>query len=72
MNAKKVKVPAVDTRAEAKVAKERKLREEGNRLLHEGRVTDAYDRYEQLLKLAPRSPAINGDRAEVVADPAAG
>src|SRR3954453_8175244 len=58
MNAKKVKVPAVDTRAEAKVAKERKLREEGNRLLREGRVTDAYDRYNQLLKLAPRSPAI--------------
>jgi serine/threonine protein kinase len=59
MNSKKVKVPAVDTRAEARVAKERKLREEGNRLLHEGRVTDAYDRYDQLLKLAPRSPAIN-------------
>jgi serine/threonine protein kinase len=58
MNARKVKVPAVDTRAEARVAKERKLREEGNRLLHEGRVTDAYDRYSQLLKLAPRSPAI--------------
>jgi serine/threonine protein kinase len=58
MNAKKVKVPAVDTRAEARVAKERKLREEGNRFLREGRVTDAYDRYEQLLKLAPRSPAI--------------
>jgi serine/threonine protein kinase len=58
-NAKKVKVPAVDTRAEARVAKERKLREEGNRLVHEGRVTDAYDRYEQLLKIAPRSPAIN-------------
>jgi len=58
MNSKKVKVPAVDTRAEAKVAKERKLREEGNRLLREGRVTDAYDRYQQLLKLAPHSPAI--------------
>ena len=58
MNAKKVKVPAVDTRAEARVAKERKLREEGNRLLREGHVTDAYDRYEQLLKLAPHSPAI--------------
>ena len=59
LNSKKVKVPAVDTRAEARVAKERQLREEGNRLLHEGRVTDSYDRYEQLLKLAPRSPAIN-------------
>jgi serine/threonine protein kinase len=58
MNAKKVKVPAVDTRAEAKVAKERKLREEGNRFLRDGRVTDAYERYSQLLKLAPHSPAI--------------
>ncbi|MGA8807293.1 MAG: protein kinase [Thermoanaerobaculia bacterium] len=59
MNAKKVKVPAVDARAEARVAKERQLREEANRLLHEGRVPDSYDRYSQLLKLAPRSPAIN-------------
>jgi len=59
MNAKKVKVPAVDTKAEAKVAKERKLREEGNRLWEAGRLTDAYDRYDQLLKLAPQSPAIN-------------
>jgi len=58
MNARKVKVPAVDTRAEAKVAKGRKLREEGNHFLREGRLTDAYDRYGQLLKLAPRSPAI--------------
>jgi serine/threonine protein kinase len=58
MNAKKVKVPQVDTRAEARVAKERKLREEGNRLVHEGRVPEAYDRYTQLLKLAPHSPAI--------------
>jgi len=60
MNAKKVRVPAVDTKAEAKVAKERKLREEGNRFLREGRATDAYDRYTQLLKLAPHSPAITG------------
>jgi serine/threonine protein kinase len=58
MNSRKVSVPAVDTRAEAKVAKERKLREEGNRLVHEGRVPEAYAQYEQLLKLAPRSPAI--------------
>jgi len=58
MNAKKVKVPAVDTKAEAKVAKERKLREEGNRFVKQGDVTDAYDRYTQLLKIAPHSPAI--------------
>lgn len=60
MSAKKVSVPAVDKAAEAKVAKERSLRTEGNRLLSAGRVSDAYARYEQLLKLAPRSPAILG------------
>jgi serine/threonine protein kinase len=58
LRARQVAVPVVDTRAEAMVAKERRLRTEGNRLLHEGRLNDAYDRYEQVLKLAPRSPAI--------------
>ena len=58
LRARQVTVPAVDKRAEATVAKERKLRTEGNRLLHDGRVNDAFDRYQQLLKLAPRSPAI--------------
>jgi serine/threonine protein kinase len=57
MSAKKVSVPAVDKAAEAKVAKERSLREEASRLVSAGRVTDAYARYEQLLKLAPHSPA---------------
>ena len=60
MSAKRVSVPVVDTRAAAKVAQERKLREEGNRFLREGRLNDAYARYEQLLKLAPHSPAILG------------
>jgi serine/threonine protein kinase len=60
MRAKQVPVPAVDTRAEAKVAKEKRLREEGNQLLRAGRVNDAYARYAELLKLAPHSPAING------------
>jgi serine/threonine protein kinase len=58
MNSRKVSVPAVDTRAEARVAKEHQLREEANHLVQQGRLTDAYDRYGQLLKLAPRSPAI--------------
>lgn len=60
MSAKKVSVPAVDKVAEAKVAKERSLRNEGNRLIREGRVNDAYAQFEKLLKLAPRSPAILG------------
>lgn len=60
MTAKKVSVPVVDKAAEAKVAKERSLRLQANRLVREGRINDAYARYEQLLKLAPRSPAILG------------
>jgi len=58
LRAKQVSVPAVDKRAEAKAATERKLREEANRLLQQGRVSDAYARYEQILKLDPHSPAI--------------
>ncbi|HXH37306.1 MAG TPA: protein kinase [Thermoanaerobaculia bacterium] len=58
LRAKQVSVPVVDTRAEAVAAKQRKLRDEGNRLLRAGRVNEAYTRYEQVLKLAPRSPAI--------------
>jgi hypothetical protein len=60
LRSKQVPVPAVDTRAESRVAKEKRLREEGNRLLHAGRVNEAYERYAELLKLNPRSPAING------------
>jgi hypothetical protein len=60
MRSKQVSVPVVDTRAEAKVAKEKRLREEGNRLLRAGRVNDAYERFTELLKLDPHSPAING------------
>jgi serine/threonine protein kinase len=58
LRSKQVAVPVVDKIAEAKVAKERKLRTEANRVLHEGRVNDAFERYEELLKLDPRSPAI--------------
>ena len=58
MSARKVSVPVVDKAAEARVARQRSLRLDANRLVREGRVNDAYARYEQLLKLAPRSPAI--------------
>ena len=58
LRSKQVPVPVVNKAAEAKVAKERKLRTEGNRALHEGRVSDAFGRYEELLRMAPRSPAI--------------
>jgi serine/threonine protein kinase len=59
LRGKRVALPTVDKRAETKVATERRLRLDANRLLREGHLTDAYDRYQQLLKLAPRSPAIN-------------
>ena len=58
LRARQVTVPVVDKVAEAKVAKERKLRTEANRLVHEGRLNDAFERYEQLQKLAPNSPAV--------------
>jgi serine/threonine protein kinase len=65
LRGKRVAIPTVDKRAETKVATERRLRLDGNRLLREGRLTDAYERYEQLLKLAPRSPAINAMTAKL-------
>lgn len=48
----------VDTKAEAKRAHERQLRTEGNRLLKMGRVDDAYAKFDELLRIAPNSPAI--------------
>ncbi len=51
-------IPPVDTTAEKRGAQERKLREEANALLRQGRVTEAYARYQQLLKLSPGSPYV--------------
>jgi serine/threonine protein kinase len=48
----------VDTAAEARSAREKRLREEGNALLRQGRVTDAYAKYEELQRLAPDSPFV--------------
>jgi serine/threonine protein kinase/septum formation inhibitor MinC len=58
LRAKRAKIPPVDTRAEVRRATERRLREEGNQLLRQGRVGDAYARFDQLQKMAPGSPAI--------------
>lgn len=54
----KPKVPKVDSRVEQRLARERRLREEGNALLRQGKVREAYEKFDELSKLAPNSPAI--------------
>ncbi|HYR27040.1 MAG TPA: hypothetical protein VEU30_01155, partial [Thermoanaerobaculia bacterium] len=59
----RAKAPApavVDTALEARRMREKQLREEGNALLRQGRVTDAYGKYEELRRLAPKSPFVTG------------
>lgn len=58
IRAKAPKVAAVDTAAEARRQREKTLREEGNALLRQGRVTDAYAKFDELRRLAPRSPYV--------------
>lgn len=50
--------PAVDRSAEARVAKERRLRLEGNVLLQQGRINDAYARFSELNRVSPGSPYV--------------
>lgn len=52
-------VPKVDTFMESRVAKQRQLRIEANQLLRDGRLIDAYAKFEELNKLAPSSPSVN-------------
>ena len=56
---RQVPVPTVDEQAEAQRLRERELRAEGNELLKQGRVREAYERFEELSRIAPNSPAIN-------------
>jgi serine/threonine protein kinase len=49
----------VDTKAEARRSKERRIRQEGNSLNRQKRVDDAYAKFQELARLAPNSPAIN-------------
>jgi len=51
-------VPAVDTAVEARRARERQLRIEGDALLQQGRVAEAYAKYDELRRLAPSSPYV--------------
>ena len=52
-------VPSVDTYREDHVKKERQLRLDANQLLREGRVADAYAKFEELNKLVPSSDYVN-------------
>ena len=56
---RQVPIPSVDEQAEAQRQRERELRAEGNELLSQGRVREAYERFEELSRIAPNSPAIN-------------
>ena len=58
IRARQPDVPVVDTAAEARIARQRQLRLEGNALLRQGRVTDAYVKYDELRRLAPKSPYV--------------
>jgi serine/threonine protein kinase/tetratricopeptide (TPR) repeat protein len=49
------KLPARDKTAEARTVRERQLRMEIDTLIHQGRVTDAYQKLTELKKLAPNS-----------------
>ncbi len=53
-----VPVPAVDTAAEARRARERQLRHEANELMRQGNVAGAYTKYEELNRLSPNSPHV--------------
>ncbi len=55
---RKVPARAVDVKAEALRAQQRTLRNQANALIREGRVNDAYAKFQELSKIAPASPAV--------------
>lgn len=61
----RVPVPGRDTVRETAVARQRALRLEGARLLAAGDVDGAHAKYAELLKLAPKSPAMAQIMAQV-------
>jgi serine/threonine protein kinase len=60
-------IPTVDTASEAKVARQKLLRTQAERLLVQGKVEDAYAKLEQLAKLAPGSSFVAGLLAKLSA-----
>ena len=59
LRAQQPAIRTVDTKLEARLARQKQLRLEGEVLLRQGRVTDAYAKYEELQRLAPKSPYVN-------------
>jgi len=53
-------VPKVDTATEARVKKERQLRQQADQLLKDGNVAAATAKFEELARLAPKSPYVLG------------
>ena len=51
-------IPAVDTRREIAVMRQRELREQAQMLIRQGNFEQAVEVYQRLLKLAPNSPAV--------------
>jgi tetratricopeptide (TPR) repeat protein len=58
IRSKHPEVPPIDAKAETQRARERKLREDANSLLRQGRVSEAYAKYDELQRLAPGSPFV--------------
>ncbi len=51
-------IPAVDRSVEVRRARERQLRLEGNRLIEQRRFPEAFTKFSELAKMAPKSPAV--------------
>ena len=58
VRSKQVAVPVADHAAEARVAREHRLRTEGNALLRQGKISEAYAKYDELSRVAPKSPFV--------------
>jgi serine/threonine protein kinase/tetratricopeptide (TPR) repeat protein len=51
-------IPVRDQAADARIAQQKQLREEANRLLAQGNTAGAYSKLEELQRLAPQSPYV--------------
>ena len=58
IRSRRVQVPAVDSRREAAVAKQKQLRLEADAFIKQGNVEGAYEKYQELRALAPNSHSV--------------